>query len=125
MASTDLSSKYQKMTDMEHILKKPDTYIGSIQMTECTEYTAVSSGGAETIGSETNIGLATFTHIPALYKLVDEGLVNMRDHVIRQAQAIKDGKPDALPVTCIEVEVDAATGKIVEDNEEAYQIGKE
>jgi len=37
-AATDssLSSKYQKMTDLEHILKKPDTYIGSIQMTECT-----------------------------------------------------------------------------------------
>jgi len=117
MASTDLSSKYQKMTDMEHILKKPDTYIGSIQLTECTEYTTVSSGGAETSGAEVSIGLATFTHIPALYKLVDEGLVNMRDHVIRQAQAIKDGKPDALPVTCIEVEVDAATGIVTMTND--------
>ena len=100
------------MTDLEHILKKPDTYIGSIQMTECTEYTA--SG---TSGSEVSISLATFTHIPALYKLVDEGLVNMRDHVIRQAQAIKDGKPDALPVTSIEVEVDAATGTITMTND--------
>jgi DNA topoisomerase-2 len=121
MATTDssLSSKYQKMTDLEHILKKPDTYIGSIQLTECTEYTAlgaaVTSGisGAEGV----SIGLATFTHIPALYKLVDEGLVNMRDHVIRQAQAIKDGKPDALPVTCIEVEVDAASGTITMTND--------
>jgi len=110
--SNDLSSKYQKMTDLEHILKKPDTYIGSIQPTECTEYTTVSPGGAET-----SIGLATFTHVPALYKLVDEGLVNMRDHVIRQAQAIKDGKPDALPVTSIEVEVDAATGTITMTND--------
>ena len=112
VAATDLSSKYQKMTDLEHILKKPDTYIGSIQPTECTEYTTVSPGGAET-----SIGLATFTHVPALYKLVDEGLVNMRDHVIRQAQAIKDGKPDALPVTSIEVEVDAATGTITMTND--------
>lgn len=110
--ATDLSSKYQKMTDLEHILKKPDTYIGSIQLTECTEYTTISAGGAET-----SIGLATFTHVPALYKLVDEGLVNMRDHVIRQAQAIKDGKPDALPVTSIEVEVDAATGTITMTND--------
>ena len=102
---------------MEHILKKPDTYIGSIQLTECTEYTTVSSGGAETSGAEVSIGLATFTHIPALYKLVDEGLVNMRDHVIRQAQAIKDGKPDALPVTSIEVEVDAATGIVTMTND--------
>lgn len=102
------------MTDLEHILKKPDTYIGSIQMTECTEYTTTTDAKE---GDATNIGLATFTHIPALYKLVDEGLVNMRDHVIRQAQAIKDGKPDALPVTCIEVEVDAATGIITMTND--------
>jgi DNA topoisomerase II len=111
---SSLSSKYQKMTDLEHILKKPDTYIGSIQMTECTEYTTTTDAKE---GDATNIGLATFTHIPALYKLVDEGLVNMRDHVIRQAQAIKDGKPDALPVTCIEVEVDAATGTITMTND--------
>jgi len=115
-AATDLSSKYQKMTDLEHILKKPDTYIGSIQLTECTEYTALGATGSA--GAEgVNIGLATFTHIPALYKLVDEGLVNMRDHVIRQAQAIKDGKPNALPVTSIEVEVDAATGTITMTND--------
>jgi len=112
--ATDLSSKYQKMTDLEHILKKPDTYIGSIQLTECTEYTTTTD---EKEGGATSISLATFTHIPALYKLVDEGLVNMRDHVIRQAQAIKDGKPDALPVTSIEVEVDAATGTITMTND--------
>ena len=112
-----LSSKYQKMTDLEHILKKPDTYIGSIQLTECTEYTALSAATVTSAAEGVNIGLATFTHIPALYKLVDEGLVNMRDHVIRQAQAIKDGKPDALPVTCIEVEVDAATGIVTMTND--------
>jgi len=118
-ATTDssLSSKYQKMTDLEHILKKPDTYIGSIQITECTEYTALSAATGLNAAAETSIGLATFTHIPALYKLVDEGLVNMRDHVIRQAQAIKDGKPNALPVTSIEVEVDAATGTITMTND--------
>ena len=110
---SSLSSKYQKMTDLEHILKKPDTYIGSIQLTECTEYTTLGATTTDPV----NISLATFTHIPALYKLVDEGLVNMRDHVIRQAQAIKDGKPDALPVTCIEVEVDAATGAITMTND--------
>ena len=121
MAASDLSSKYQKMTDLEHILKKPDTYIGSIQLTECTEYTAlsgISATSGNTEGTEgVSIALATFTHIPGLYKLVDEGLVNMRDHVIRQAQAIKDGKPDALPVTCIEVEVDAASGTITMTND--------
>ena len=30
--------KYQKMTDIEHILKKPDTYIGTIEPTDTMEY---------------------------------------------------------------------------------------
>ena len=111
------------MTDMEHILKKPDTYIGSIQLTECTEYTAVTSAtttdatAATAATDAVSIQLKTFSHIPALYKLVDEGLVNMRDHVVRQAQAIKDGKPDALPVTSIEVDVDITTGTITMTND--------
>jgi DNA topoisomerase-2 len=135
-AGTNLAVKYQKMTDMEHILKKPDTYIGSIQMTECTEYTTktvvalaatstteegatagASTANANNANTNTTIELATFSHIPALYKLVDEGLVNMRDHVVRQAQAVKDGKADALPVTSIEVDVDAATGTITMTND--------
>jgi len=36
-AAADLA-KYQKMTDREHILKKPDTYIGTIEPTEMMEY---------------------------------------------------------------------------------------
>ena len=39
-------------------------------------------------------------------------MVNMRDHVVRQAQAVADGKPDALPVTTLEVEIDPADGTI-------------
>lgn len=127
-ATANLTTKYQKMTDMEHILKKPDTYIGSIQLTECTEYTAVTVTSAATAAATSttdataatdavSIELKTFSHIPALYKLVDEGLVNMRDHVVRQAQAIKDGKPDALPVTSIEVDVDVTTGTITMTND--------
>ena len=52
------------------------------------------------------------TYIPGLYKLFDEGMVNMRDHVVRQAQAVADGKPDALPVTTLEVEIDPVDGTI-------------
>jgi DNA topoisomerase-2 len=40
-----------------------------------------------------------FQYIPGLYKLFDEGIVNCRDHVIRQAQAVKDNVKDAI--TCI------------------------
>ena len=119
-ATEDLQ-KYQKMTDREHILKKPDTYIGTIEPAETTEYVmdAAAAVAPATNGDDAAAAAApalltrrTITYIPGLYKLFDEGMVNMRDHVVRQAQAVADGKPDALPVTTIEVEIDPADGTI-------------
>ena len=120
--SEDLN-KYQKMTDIEHILKKPDTYIGRIEPTETMEYVMDEGAGAEAgTGAGAGVDATTTTpallirrnisYIPGLYKIFDEGMVNMRDHVIRQAQAVADGKPDALPVTTLEVEIDPADGTI-------------
>jgi len=115
-AAADLA-KYQKMTDREHILKKPDTYIGTIEPTEMMEYVmdAVpppSSASDAVEGGGPMLTRRNITYIPGLYKLFDEGMVNMRDHVVRQAQAIADGKPDALPVTNLEVEIDPDDGTI-------------
>ena len=116
-AATEDLNKYQKMTDREHILKKPDTYIGTIEPAETTEYVmdAMATNGASDAsadGATTTLTRRGVTYIPGLYKLFDEGMVNMRDHVVRQAQAVADGKPDALPVTTLEVEIDAADGTI-------------
>ena len=94
--STVSLSKYQKLTDKEHILKKPDTYIGSIENTEHDGY----------IFNDDKIMMKHFQYIPGLYKLFDEGIVNCRDHVIRQAQAVKDNIENALPVTNIDVTID-------------------
>jgi DNA topoisomerase-2 len=143
--------KYQKMTDREHILKKPDTYIGTIEPTEGFEYVmdcsgisgssgssgvdnavvasasdAASDGGSgesedgkpETAAAATaatalpKLVRRNINYIPGLYKLFDEGMVNMRDHVVRQAQALVDGKPNAIPVTTLEIEIDAVDGTI-------------
>ena len=90
-------AKYQKMSDKEHILKKPDTYIGSIEMTEAETFVYDSA--------TSSIVQRPIHYIPGLYKLFDEGAVNSRDHFVRQEQAIRDAKPGALPVTCIEFEI--------------------
>jgi len=97
MAEQSTLSKYQKLTDKEHILKKPDTYIGSIENTDHTDY----------IFNDDKIVSKEFQYIPGLYKLFDEGIVNCRDHVIRQAQAVKDNIENALPVSNIEITIDA------------------
>jgi DNA topoisomerase-2 len=89
--------KYQRMSDKEHILKKPDTYIGPINMTETETYV---------YNTETSsIVQRPISYIPGLYKLFDEGAVNSRDHYVRQAQAVADGKPNALPVTYIDFDI--------------------
>jgi DNA topoisomerase-2 len=113
-SSSSNLSKYQKMTDLEHVLKKPDTYIGSIQPCETVDYIASAGGTAIT---NTTMVRKQFTYIPGLYKLFDEGIVNMRDHVVRQAQAVADGKPDALPVTCLEITCSAVDGTICMTND--------
>ena len=113
-------NKYQKMTDREHILRKPDTYIGTIERAETMEYVMDASPTVDIIGDATSaappapatLTRRNITYIPGLYKLFDEGMVNMRDHVVRQAQAVADGKPDALPVTTLEVEIDPTDGTI-------------
>jgi DNA topoisomerase-2 len=113
-------NKYQKMTDREHILRKPDTYIGTIERAETMEYVMDASPPVDIIGdaaaaaapAPATLTRRNITYIPGLYKLFDEGMVNMRDHVVRQAQAVADGKPDALPVTTLEVEIDPADGTI-------------
>ena len=101
-------AKYQKMSDKEHILKKPDTYIGPIEMTEAETFVYDSA--------TSSIVHRTIHYIPGLYKLFDEGAVNSRDHFVRQEQAIRDAKPNALPVTCIEFEIsDDGTISITND----------
>jgi DNA topoisomerase-2 len=117
-AVTEGLGKYQKMTDIEHILKKPDTYIGTIERSETTEYVMDAAtvpppaAAAAPAPAPATLTRRPITYIPGLYKLFDEGMVNMRDHVVRQAQAVADGKPDAIPVTTLEVEIDPADGTI-------------
>jgi len=107
-APTQELAKYQKMSDKEHILKKPDTYIGSIEMTEAETFIYDSA--------TSSIVQRPIHYIPGLYKLFDEGAVNSRDHYVRQEQAIRDAKPGALPVTCIEFEIsDDGTISITND----------
>jgi DNA topoisomerase-2 len=100
MASTDvnLANKYQKKTDIEHILSNPDTYIGSVEEVD-TDLWILNETGDKII--EKNI-----KYIPGLFKLFDEGIVNCRDHVVRMQQAITSGQQNCLPVSNIEITID-------------------
>ena len=91
----DLSTKYQKKTDKEHILSNPDTYIGSVELVDNVEYI---------FNEDTNsIQSKQINVIPGLYKLFDEGIVNCRDHCIRMKQASIEDSTNTHKVTKIDV----------------------
>jgi len=104
MASNEeLSKKYQKKSDKEHVLDNPDTYIGSIEKI---------SSNVHIYDEETHkIIEKQITYIPGLYKLFDEGIVNCRDHAIRMEQLIASSSSSSddeknYPVTKIDISID-------------------
>jgi len=71
----DVNQKYRKMSNREHIIKRPDTYIGSIEPNEDV---------VPIYDSEKNSFVdKKITYIEGLYKIFDEILVNAYDQCIR------------------------------------------
>ena len=90
--SSGLAKQYQRKTDREHVLDNPDTYCGSMELTEYTTGLLHSNGDS--------ISTRTVNIIPGLYKLFDEAIVNARDHYIRLKS-----QSDCQGLTYIDVEI--------------------
>ncbi|KAG8528188.1 DNA topoisomerase 2 [Bacidia gigantensis] len=88
--STD---QYQKLTQLEHIIKRPDTYIGSVEMQDHKMW--VYNSELE------SMEMRTVNFVPGLYKIFDEILVNAADNKQR------DKNMDTVKVT-----IDRESGQI-------------
>ncbi len=83
--------KYQKLTQREHILLRPDTYIGSVHNEEGEMYILDEQ--------ESKILLKNITYNPGLYKIYDEIIVNAIDHVTRMMnEKNKDNRVSKIDV---------------------------
>lgn len=78
---------YQKKTQLEHILLRPDTYIGSIEHQQQTLWV---HDGEKMVSKSVSF-------VPGLYKIFDEILVNAADNKVR------DSTMDTLRVDVDEV----------------------
>ena len=113
-SNEELSKKYQKKSDKQHVLDNPDTYIGSIENINCNAY-VFDEESKKIIEKQ-------ITYNPGLYKLFDEGIVNCRDHFIRMQQLISASKDEDedkdknYPVTKIDISIDD-TGVITLTND--------
>ena len=90
---TDLTVQCQLKTDIQHVLDRPDTYIGSVQFSDANMWTFDQETG--------KMVLKNIAYNVALYKLFDEGILNCRDHVIRML-----GNEGSSKVTYIETTID-------------------
>lgn len=85
---------YQKKSQLEHILLRPDTYIGSVEPISQTMwvYDGEENGGMKN---------RSITYVPGLYKIFDEILVNAADNKQRDKN-----------MDCIKIEIDPDTNRI-------------
>ncbi|KAL1871029.1 hypothetical protein VTK73DRAFT_2338 [Phialemonium thermophilum] len=95
---------YQKLTQLEHIIKRPDTYIGSVERT--TQQMWVFNKEAEEMEKR------EVSFVPGLYKIFDEILVNAADNKQRDNS-----------MTYLKVTVNREEGEItVENNGRAIPV---
>lgn len=108
MASADdLSSRYQRHDMRTHIYTLPDTWAGSAVPQTATTFVLSDDGGERMVKRDV-------CYVPALLKCFDEVLVNATDHAVRLRS---DKRDDVKPVRNIQIDVDAATGRIVVYND--------
>lgn len=95
---------YQKLSQLEHIIKRPDTYIGSVEMTQQSMWV---------YNKETSLmEYRPVSFVPGLYKIFDEILVNAADNKQRDKS-----------MTYMKINIDRATGVIsVENNGKGIPI---
>ena len=93
---TDSEGKeeYQKLTHREHILKRPDSYIGSVDLHEAKMFVCNEDGKFEK---------RQIQYVPGLYKIFDEILVNAADNKqrtppCRQIDVVVDPEQNMISV---------------------------
>jgi DNA gyrase/topoisomerase IV subunit B len=91
MTKKTIEETYQMMTQHEHVLKRPDTYIGSIVKQKQTEW----------VFKKDKIKQKEVEYVPGFLKIVDEAITNALDHSQRHSD-----------VTTIKVDVSEETGEI-------------
>jgi DNA topoisomerase-2 len=82
-----IEETYQKKSQLEHILLRPDTYIGSTEKQQQVMW----------VHNGVKMELRGISYVPGLYKIFDEILVNAADHKVR------DPSMDTLKVVIDEV----------------------
>ena len=97
-SKVNVGDKYIKMNPVEHVLKRSGMYVGSMEMDEFNTHV---------LGNDNKMIKKNIKFVPGLYKIYDELLVNILDHMKR----IEMDKLDN-PVKNIKINVDVSDNRI-------------
>lgn len=97
-SSASIEETYVKKTQLEHILLRPDSYIGSNKFTTQESWVYDESSS--------RIVKKTISFVPGFYKIFDEIIVNSADNIQRDRR-----------MTRIKVEIDRSSGRITIEND--------
>uniref|UniRef100_A0A6C0E678 DNA topoisomerase (ATP-hydrolyzing) n=1 Tax=viral metagenome TaxID=1070528 RepID=A0A6C0E678_9ZZZZ len=109
-----VSEEYEMKDLHNHILTRPDSYIGSIHVTREYFYVPIDEEDGEQ-----RMVYTALEYIQGLFKIVDEILVNARDQYVRLNTNIEpsDVKKKDIQVSNIWIKVDKVTGEISVKND--------
>ena len=74
--SKSVENTYKKKTQLEHILLRPDTYIGSVDMQQQAMWVV-----DDTDEQRPRMVHKQISYVPGLYKIFDEIIVNAADNI--------------------------------------------
>lgn len=100
MAPSSSNKKYVKMDPREHVLARPGMYIGSVEVDK-TSMWVLNENKTEMMKKEVD-------YIPGLFKIFDEILVNVLDHIIRlksETGTVKHVKEVSVNITPTSISV--------------------
>lgn len=101
MTTSPQKIKYEMLDELEHILTRPDTFVGSVDLQTLDHALVFDSAQQEFVCRE------SIVWCPALCKLCDELLVNVADHKTRYPGLVKKCK--------VSIDVDTGEFKIWND----------
>lgn len=104
-----LNKMYRKVEHREHVLLRPDMYVGPTRPETRTVWVFDQQEG--------RMILRPVAYVYALLKVFDEILMNAIDHAVRLKMLREGGTTDVCPVKNIRVDIDDTTGVIEVTND--------
>lgn len=109
----EIANEYKKISAHEHILLRPDSYIGDVTTSE--EYMLLPHRDEEQ--KRTLFKRKKIQYVKGLYKIIDEIIVNCRDQFIRlKENQYQNPKEKIHHVNRISIDIEKETGRITITN---------